>query len=356
MNTKKPLQRAFFLVAGSAMNFLLAILLMILVLGIQGDTTTNVYINVVAGDSPAKKIGWLAGDRIVSIDGRPIGRIEDITQAGRAAGGRPLLVTIERRGKLIETSIIPRTNPPKGQGPMGVGLVPAYVSDPTVTEVRPGSPAAEAGLMPDDKLVTINRRPAVDGFAISYEFGRFAGTRVPVPVTVERAGSPLDLAIIVPHPPTDGDVVTAVGLSARLKPIFVDVPPVRIVPLGLERAWQQTSVMISGIRDLATGQVPLDQVAGPIGMGKMTSQLVQESPFPLWIILSQITILISLNLGILNLLPLPALDGGRLMFVVVELLRGGRRVAPEREGLVHFAGLVILIGLMVLISVVDIRR
>jgi regulator of sigma E protease len=114
--------------------------------------------------------------------------------------------------------------------------------------------------------------------------------------------------------------------------------------------------MVGGVVDLVTGGVPLDQVAGPVGMGQLTSEIVSESALPLWVTLAQLSILLSLNLGVLNLLPLPALDGGRLLFVLVEVLRGGRRIAPEREGVVHFAGLVILLGFMFVIAFLDVGR
>jgi regulator of sigma E protease len=77
---------------------------------------------------------------------------------------------------------------------------------------------------------------------------------------------------------------------------------------------------------------------------------------PLWVTLAQLAILLSLNLAILNLLPLPALDGGRLLFVIVEVLRGGKKLAPEREGIVHFAGLILLLGLMFIVAFLDIGR
>jgi regulator of sigma E protease len=114
--------------------------------------------------------------------------------------------------------------------------------------------------------------------------------------------------------------------------------------------------MISGVRDLVTGHAPLDQIAGPIGMGQITSEVVGTSPLPLWVTLAQLAILLSLNLAVLNLLPLPALDGGRLLFVVVEVLRGGKKLAPEREGLVHFAGLILLLGFMFIVAFLDIGR
>ncbi len=91
-------------------------------------------------------------------------------------------------------------------------------------------------------------------------------------------------------------------------------------------------------------------------MGQLTSEIVEQSSLPLWSTVINITIVLSLNLAILNLLPLPALDGGRLLFVFIEVLRRGKRVAPEKEGLVHFVGLVLLLTFMVAIAFVDIGR
>ena len=114
--------------------------------------------------------------------------------------------------------------------------------------------------------------------------------------------------------------------------------------------------MLLGIRELVTSTERWNEVAGPIGMGQITSEVIESSPLPLWVTLAQISILLSLNLGVLNLLPLPALDGGRLLFVLIEILRGGRRIAPEREGIVHFAGLVLLLGFMFVIAFFDVGR
>jgi regulator of sigma E protease len=99
-----------------------------------------------------------------------------------------------------------------------------------------------------------------------------------------------------------------------------------------------------------------DQVAGPIGMGQITSEALDASPLPAWVTLTRIAIVLSLNLALLNLLPLPALDGGRLLFVAIEILRGGRRIAPEKEGVVHLIGFVLLIGFMFVVAFYDVDR
>ena len=138
------------------------------------------------------------------------------------------------------------------------------------------------------------------------------------------------------------------------------MPPAEVIPRGIAETWQMTTEMIAGLRELfggiLAGQGGLQDIAGPLGMGQITSEFVDRNPLPVWVTLAQLSILLSLNLGVLNLLPLPALDGGRLMFVLAEVLRGGRRVAPEREGLVHLAGFVLLIGFMAVVLLSDAIR
>jgi regulator of sigma E protease len=94
------------------------------------------------------------------------------------------------------------------------------------------------------------------------------------------------------------------------------------------------------------------EMSGPIGMYKMTVEVAQTGVQRL----VEFAALLSINLFLLNLLPLPALDGGRLAFVLLEVLRGGRRIAPEKEGLVHAVGMALLIALMLVVAVVDYRR
>ncbi|MGH2618064.1 MAG: site-2 protease family protein, partial [Thermomicrobiales bacterium] len=164
------------------------------------------------------------------------------------------------------------------------------------------------------------------------------------------------LALSVPSLDPEGDLLAQIGLDVQINPLFEHVPLGSVIPVGIGQAWETTGLMLSGLRDLITGRAPLGQIAGPLGMGQATSEIVSESPLPLWATLAQLAILLSLNLAVLNLLPIPALDGGRLLFVIVEVLRGGKRLAPEREGIVHFAGLVLLLGFMVIIFALDAMR
>jgi regulator of sigma E protease len=353
INTKGPLQRALFLVAGSAMNLLLAFVLMVIVVGFQGVSRSNSYILSVVPDSPAAAAGWQSGDRVVEVAGVPVESNADVGARAREFAGKPLSVVVERDGALVETTVTPRENPPADQGPTGVGVSDFVIADVFV-DATTDSSAASAGLQSGDRILKVGEQPIRDAFALQFALNEASSSVVPVEVA--RGETVATVSMEVPTLDPEGDLLAQLGLEVKINPLFTRVPLGSIIPVGFNQAWEQTGQMLGGIRDLVTGQAPLDQIAGPLGMGQITSEIVSASPLPLWVTLAQLAILLSLNLAVLNLLPLPALDGGRLLFVIVEVLRGGKKLAPEREGVVHFTGLVLLLGVMVIIFVLDALR
>jgi regulator of sigma E protease len=300
---------------------------------------------------------WLDGRRatgIVEVAGVPVESSTDVGQRAREFSGNPMSVVVERDGELVETSVVPRVNPPAGEGPTGVGIRDAAIADAAVEAVTPTSPAAEAGLQPGDRIVAVGSEPITDPYALQFALTSASGSTIPVEVA--RGSEQVTVSLAVPNLDVEGDLLPQLGLDLAIKPRFERVPLASIIPVGVAQAWEQSGQMLAGIRDLVTGRAPLDQIAGPLGMGQITSEIVSASPLPLWVTLAQLAILLSLNLAVLNLLPLPALDGGRLLFVIVEILRGGKKLAPEREGIVHIAGLILLLGFMVIVLVLDALR
>ncbi len=439
MNSKGPLQRAFFLAAGSAMNFAAAIVLSIVIVAFQGvpDGSSNIYIANVVEQSPAEGAGWLPGDSIYAVDGEVItgsGQLHDAI-AGRA--GEEITVTVRRGDELIETTVVPRENPPAGQGATGIEMIQGSPStlkitgvDPgsaaegagwrsgdrvvsingiaieaeaqarnlflgsageeltvvlerdgqmiestftmplpaiTLTQVLSGSPANDAKLYPGDEIVSVGDQAVTDAQSFSDLLTASAGTTVELGVM--REGRALTLPIDVPAIPEDGNAIDAIGVNGRVENpyeaigadgiiarTFKDVPASQIIPEGWSQFWEITSGTFGGLRDMVTEGVDPDTLVGPVGMGQMTSELLTQSATPVWVTLALITVVISVALGVLNLMPLPALDGGRLLFVLIEVLRGGRRISPEKEGLVHLAGMVVLLGLMFFVAFGDVSR
>ena len=96
------------------------------------------------------------------------------------------------------------------------------------------------------------------------------------------------------------------------------------------------------------------QLAGPVGIVKITGEVAASVPDLGWWPILSLTAILSLNLAIINILPIPALDGGRVLLILIEILRGGKRLKPEREGLINFIGMALLLTLMVVITVNDV--
>jgi regulator of sigma E protease len=263
-------------------------------------------------------------------------------------------VVIERGGQRMDTTVTPRGNPPAGQGPTGVTISEVAVANLEVRSLAADSPLASSGLQSGDTIVSIDGQPISDAFKLQAALSSSSDKTVPVVVKRGTEESTLDVAF--PKLDENSDLLAQLGLDLTVEPIFERVPLLQVIPTGVAQAWEQTGQMLGGLRDLFTGRAPLNQIAGPLGMGQVTSEIVSASPLPLWVTLANLAILLSLNLALLNLLPLPALDGGRLLFVIIEILRGGKKVAPEREGVVHFTGLVLLVGAMVVIFVLDALR
>jgi regulator of sigma E protease len=131
------------------------------------------------------------------------------------------------------------------------------------------------------------------------------------------------------------------------------------VPNGFKEMFGGMGAIYSGLAHLVRGDQPggvTGNLAGPAGIAQVVGQVVQEATIPAWVVVFQLTAFISINLGIINLLPIPALDGGRLLFVVIEWVRRGKRVPPEREGLVHLIGMAVLLTLFVLVTFLDVQR
>ena len=129
-------------------------------------------------------------------------------------------------------------------------------------------------------------------------------------------------------------------------------PPWEAIPRGFVSTWESLVLMKQAITGaISSGSAP--EFSGPIGIAQLTGEVTREAGITGWL---AIAVLLSINLAILNILPIPMLDGGRLVFVILEWIRRGKRVPPEKEGLVHLVGFALLISAIIVISANDINR
>ncbi len=224
-----------------------------------------------------------------------------------------------------------------------------------ITSVQQGSPAAEAGWRPGDVVVAVGGTAVTEYRELTTLINQHRGQSVQVEVL--RDGQRLTTTVSPRLDPPPGQGATGVMIGPQVE--YVRQPIWEAVPSGFASALRVSGAMLQGFGMMFQGlfnpAVNVGPVAGPIGMGQFVGEAVNQSPLPLWVTLANLTALLSLNLFLVNLLPLPALDGGRLLFILIEVVRG-RRINPNREGMIHLVGLVVLLALIMVISVFDIGR
>lgn len=224
---------------------------------------------------------------------------------------------------------------------IGVGITPVALN--YVDTVAKNSPAQTVGLQKGDKIVAINDKKINLQEEVSFEIS-FENKGKPMKLTIERNGHNRNIRIT----PKKMDGEYRIGFSPEYKRLgFAD----GLAYSGRKLVFE-TKLMLVSLKYLITGKVSLKQVAGPVGMGKMTNDVAKTSGFFGVIMLGA---LLSINLGLINLLPLPALDGGRTLFLIIELFRG-KPVDQDKEAMVHFVGFVLLMVLMLVITFSDIVK
>tara|TARA_Y100000590_G_scaffold442884_1_gene571578 strand:+ start:535 stop:1575 length:1041 start_codon:yes stop_codon:yes gene_type:complete len=260
--SKGVLQRFIVIFAGPAMNFVLAILLFsFLATATERISSADIVIGAVSKDSPAEIVGIKKGDILISIGGVNLDDPKYFSRAFNLEPDKITTISVSRNFETKEFSLIPRSNPPVGEGPMGI-------------EVR------------------------------------------------------------------------------MINVIYEEVKIWQSPYYGIVLAWDNTFLIYTEIgKWIAGSKAP--EITGPVGIAQITGEAAQAGLLPLVYLVA----MLSLNLGILNLLPIPALDGGRIPFLFLELIRNGKRVPPSRERVVHAIGFAFLISLIIFVTLgVDIPR
>ena len=222
-----------------------------------------------------------------------------------------------------------------------------------VIEIMESGPAVEAGLQTDDRILALNDEK-VYLFEEMMLFNRVNGGKA-VNITFERDGKEMSTVLQPAYNPESGNYMFGVYCNAYAQEQGI---------ARLKYAWYEIRYCIKNTYKslimLVQGEVKSEEVSGPVGIavnvvGKTYDAAKEYGWQTVLVNMLNIILLLTINLGILNLLPIPALDGGRLIFLFVEVLRG-KPIPPEKEGLVHFIGLVFFMGLMVVVLFNDLRN
>ena len=220
-----------------------------------------------------------------------------------------------------------------------------------VEEVAPNSPAAMAGIESGDTVLSVNDKPVHNIGDLHRNFYLNLGKEVTI--LVEHSDSTTEEVQVIPRwKPPEGQGATGIVVS-MLNPTIVShhEPFWKAIPMGASECIETFVLFKNAIIGMIIGATPVE-LAGPVGIAQLTGEVAKAGISPLL----EFAGFISINLAIINILPLPALDGGRIVFVLLEWVRRGKRVSPKTEGLVHFIGFAMLMALILLITYQDIIR
>lgn len=232
-------------------------------------------------------------------------------------------------------------------------MIPHNVTQESVIikGVADGSPAQAAGIQPGDRVLRVDNHDVQNRGNASYYIHLNLGNDIPV--VVQHTDTTQETVFVTPRwNPPEGQGATGIQLSATDNQTVVESQPFwEAIPNSFIHSWEilvlfKNEVVGWFVRSTAP------QLAGPIAIAQITGEVYKAGISPLL----EFMALISINLGIFNLFPFPGLDGGRLVFVFLEWVRRGKRISPQKEGLVHLIGFFTLILLILVISYFDISR
>ena len=344
--------RIIVLAAGSLMNAILPLLIFtILFMVPQGIVVGQVQVTEVSQGSPAEAAGLVPGDVVLSANGEKIEAVPDLARLVNLNGGSAMEWLVLRNGVQERAVLEPEFGVPEGRWLVGINIV-EQEGRVVVVQVAPGSPASAAGIREGDSVVAAGERSIS---AIGQLTGAIALNQgSEMEWVLEQSGQQRTVRITpaFEQPETQQWLTGATTRLVNAREETRSEPLWSAVPASFVSTWELLVLVKQALTGaISSGNAP--QVAGPVGIAKVAGEFTREGGFTGWLV---ITILLSVNLAIINILPIPMLDGGRLVFVVLEWLRRGRRVPPEKEGLVHLIGFVVLIAGILLITANDIRQ
>ncbi len=353
--SRQPVKNRFFIVsAGPIANFILAAVLYA-VLNLMGSEEPAAVVAQPPVASAASEAGIMAGDRVTAVNGQDVASwnqmrwqmLEDIIH------GRVVTLTLSRFG---QTVTLPVSLPAAGSDPeidaLGVAGLRLQAGGTRITSVQRDSAGEQAGIQIGDLVQSIDGQPITDTRSLIETVQANAGQ--PLSLVVQRDGTPIALNA-VPARVDDGDGRSVgrlgVGLASDVEMVTIESGVIQSVWQGVTRTYETAWFSLKMLGNMVTGAVSWKNISGPVTIADYAGQTAQIGLTAYLAFLA----LVSVSIGVLNLLPIPMLDGGHLMFYVLEIIRG--KPTPERWlDVGQRLGVVLLAGLMTLAIFNDLTR
>ena len=350
-NKKPKWVRAVVLSAGSLMNLFVALILMLIISLNTGYDTCE--LNVVLPGSPVESAGLKSGDVVLEYNESTVNTPIDVFIHMMDSKGADISVTFLRDGQ-VNTAAFRPEHIPRNYYMLGIKLKESYGPDWNVIEsLTENGPAGAAGIKAEDRVISI------DGVMIrsreDLRAALAAKSGEEVSVTVQRAGEYLDINLTpVRSRSEEGYEIGASFVYVRRE----DAKFFESIKHAYYNSLSGARMVLYSLKWLITGSVGIDQMSGPVGIVSAIGEVVEESSVNIGLMMIQLmsfVALLSINLGLLNLMPFPALDGSKLLLILIEAIRR-KKVPPEKEMAISMFGFAVLILLMVVTLFNDIGR
>ena len=328
------------------MNLALAFVVMALVLyqGAQVPAFEQepVVVGSLADQSVAGAAGVQPGDRIVAVDGEPVDTWEHFQMAVVGKAKREVSFAIDRGGRPVDIRMVPAA---QGKYEFGdVGVMP--VMHPQISALTRDSPAAESGLQPGDVVLGAAGETGVARDRLVEIIKAHEGQ--PIVLDIRRAGSPVQVSVT---PRTVGGTVIIGAQLSAWEQRTIDPGPLEALKMSAVQNWTWAKLIVQTLGGLFTRDTSVKQLMGPVAIADLSGTAARQG----WVSLFSLMAMISLNLGLLNLMPVPVLDGGHIAILAMEGV-SRRDFSMKVKEKMLLAGFVLLVMLMVTVIYNDLTR
>ncbi len=343
LEKKSVSARIAVLAAGPVFNFLFAIILSIILTGVGGYDPC--VVNEVEDGSPGYEAGLRDGDEITALNGNPIFFTREYGFYRNYHEADTMHISYKRDGAVYNTTVVPKEITDTSYK---IGI--RFDQSLRVSEIVQDSPASESGLREQDKIIAINGESIDSMEKLTELIDASEGNTLKIRVLRAAGEREFD---ITPQMMETSYFYTGMTLYGNR----VQASPIATIGYAFCDVGYRISSVVEVLTMMVTGRMGVNNLSGPVGTVSAISSVVEESKedggFYLFLNILNIAIMLSANLGVMNLLPVPALDGGKLIVYIIEAIRG--RPAPRKvETVINFIGVIFLLVLMAFVLIKDI--